>query len=219
MRGFTRLSQTIAVVLAAALAGCDGDDGLNTPEEPPDDTPAGIGVVSGISQSGIVGTQLDEPLVAKVVNRLGQPLAGVTVNWVVEAGGGAFGIEVSSTDQGGLAQTTYTLGDTPGENSMLAVVTGTSLSARFLAMALPEPTTAPLASGVRAATSTARPTYHHLHVRYSPTVQGEKVPLSLFTGAFQLGSTNPGKGPDALIANTPGGSRCSSVIPSYASPV
>jgi hypothetical protein len=138
MHRLPRRSITVNSLLIASMIGCsDGDGGLADPQEPPDDTPAGIGVVSGISQSGIVGSQLAEPLVAKVVSRMGAPLPGVTVNWVVEAGEGSFASPVSVTDQDGLAETRYTLGDTPGENSMLAAVAGTSLSARFLAMALP----------------------------------------------------------------------------------
>jgi hypothetical protein len=129
---------TITVLLISPMFGCgEGGGEVTDPEQPPDDTPAGIGVVSGISQSGVVGSELAEPLVAKVVSRVGAPLPGITVSWVVEAGGGSFASETSVTDQDGLVQTTYTLGDTPGENAMVAVVTGTSLSARFLAMALP----------------------------------------------------------------------------------
>lgn len=133
-----RRSLTITVLLTSPLIGCgDGNDGLADPGPLPDDAPAGIGVVSGISQSGMVGTELAEPLVAKVVNRRGAPLPGITVNWVVEAGGGSFSSQTSVTDPGGFAKTRYTLGDTPGENSMLAVIPGTTLFTRFLAMALP----------------------------------------------------------------------------------
>lgn len=196
MRRLTPLLRTIALAFAVSLVGCgDGAAGPTDVEEPPADAPAGIGVVSGISQSGVVGTELAKPLVAKVVNRLGQPLSGVSITWVVESGGGSFSSGTSVTDQAGLARTTYTLGDTPGENSMLAVVAGTSLSARFLAMALAAQTMASLRAGPAAGPSLARSIYHHLHVRYSPTLQGEKIPLSLPTGGFQLGSTTPEKGP------------------------
>jgi len=48
--------------------------------------PDTIFAASGDSQSGVVGSDLDQPLVATVTDRYGNPVSGVTVTWsAVEA--------------------------------------------------------------------------------------------------------------------------------------
>ena len=50
-----------------------------------------VKVFSGNNQSGTIGTQLAQPLVAQVVNALGQPVANVPVVFRVTAQDGKFG--------------------------------------------------------------------------------------------------------------------------------
>lgn len=88
--------------------------------EPPD----AITIVSGDNQSGQPGQALANPFVVEVVDANDDPVSGVTVNFSVTAGGGSLSRSSATTNNNGRAQTTLTLGDEPGENSVIARVTG-----------------------------------------------------------------------------------------------
>lgn len=80
--------------------------------------------VSGNNQSGRPGEELAEPLVVRLVDRDGNGIADRAVSWVVGAGGGSVSSTTSTTDGNGEARTTWTLGPTPGTNTLNAVVSG-----------------------------------------------------------------------------------------------
>ena len=75
---------------------------------------------SGGGQSGIVGTTLASPLVAKVAASDGVGVSGVTVNFAVASGGGSVGSSSAVSDANGLAQTTFKLGTSTGAQSVTA---------------------------------------------------------------------------------------------------
>jgi hypothetical protein len=85
---------------------------------------SGISIVSGDGQTGAVGAPLTAALVVKVVDGSGNPVIGATVTWAVTAGGGSPNPASSTTDANGQAATTWTLGPTPGTNTLTASVTG-----------------------------------------------------------------------------------------------
>ena len=75
---------------------------------------------SGGAQSGIVGTNLANPLVVKVAASDGVGVAGTTVNFAVASGGGSVANAAVISDANGLAQTTFKLGTGTGVQSVTA---------------------------------------------------------------------------------------------------
>ena len=93
-----------AVLGAVAIFSCDGST------ETVDLTPAALQKVSGDQQPGVVGRQLSDPLVVRVTNADGDPIAGVLVNFVVTSGGGSVFAGSGLTNSSGIAQERWTLG-------------------------------------------------------------------------------------------------------------
>lgn len=89
------------LILPAFLLGVAACD---TSTSPGPVTPAQLQKVSGDAQEVHVHAQLADPLVVRVVDGNGQPVAGVPVAW-----GAAKGVveEASVTDDNGLASTTW----------------------------------------------------------------------------------------------------------------
>lgn len=72
--------------------------------------PAAFLVVSGNNQSAPAGTELPEPLVARVVDSSGAPVSGQIVNFHVTAGGGSVFAGAAITDDLGIVRERWTLG-------------------------------------------------------------------------------------------------------------
>lgn len=85
---------------------------------------ADLELVLGDGQSGIVGTALTSPIRFRVLDALGSPVTGVTVMFAVLGGGGHVSPASAVSDANGLAQTTWTLGLTVGEQRMGAQTPG-----------------------------------------------------------------------------------------------
>ena len=85
--------------------------------------PSGVSIVSGDDQIGPVSTELPSPLVVQVRDGAGNPVASVAVSWVIGSGGGSV-TPTSTTDAAGQASAAWTLGATPGANTVSAVVSG-----------------------------------------------------------------------------------------------
>lgn len=68
----------------------------------------------GDGQTGLVGTALPQPLALRVVDRYGNGVSGVTVDWSASSGGGMVSSTRSVTDTTGTATVSATLGITPG---------------------------------------------------------------------------------------------------------
>jgi adhesin/invasin len=93
-------------------------------------TPASITVVSGSGQAATAGSAVSSPLVALVTDSNSNPVAGVSVNWTVTAGGGSVS-SCSTTNGSGLSQCTLTTGPSVGTNTITASVAGVSPAATF----------------------------------------------------------------------------------------
>ena len=76
----------------------------------PDHVPASLEIVSGQEQSGTVGQELPSPIVARVLNSGGSPIAGQIVNFRVVKGDGSVFAGAAITNDQGLAQERWTLG-------------------------------------------------------------------------------------------------------------
>ena len=89
--------------------------------------PASISVVSGAPQNATISTAFGKPLVAKVTDANGNPVSGVTVNFIPQ-GQGAFctfagGVNTAVTDVNGLATSaTITAGPIEGQFNVQAWV-------------------------------------------------------------------------------------------------
>src|SRR5262245_62048319 len=79
-----RLTSFAALALMAGLTGCEADK-LTLPG---DNTPTKIEKFTGDSQAGIVGSVLPLPVVAKVTDELGRPVANASVAFTILVGGG-----------------------------------------------------------------------------------------------------------------------------------
>jgi len=82
--------------------------------------PTTIAPQSGSGQSGLVGGTLANPLVAFVAASDGLGVGGVTVTFAVTSGGGSVGSATAVTNDAGLAQTTWKLGNTTGTQTVTA---------------------------------------------------------------------------------------------------
>ena len=91
-----------------------------TTGEPPD----AIVLFSGNNQSGRPGAALANPFIVEVIDANDDAVSGVTVTFAVTAGGGTLSTTSTTTNASGRAQTTLTLGDAPGDNTVAARVTG-----------------------------------------------------------------------------------------------
>ena len=78
-------------------------------------------IVSGNAQSGVVGTELPQPVVVKATKSNGQALAGVTVTFRVTSGGGSVFAGAATTGTNGIAQEYWTLGTSTAELQQLEV--------------------------------------------------------------------------------------------------
>src|SRR2546422_4153053 len=106
--------------------------------------PISLSVVSGNNQSGVVNTELPQPLVVKATNSKGIVLPNLTVNFRVVTGGGGMYAGTASTDSKGIAEDYWTLGTSTAQTQRVevrAVLTdGTKqVYGVFTATALPGP--------------------------------------------------------------------------------
>ncbi len=87
-------------------------------------TPNEIRIVSGNGQTGQTGQRLGADLVVLVLDERDSPIPGAAVAWQVQSGGGSVDPASSATDASGRASARWTLGPTPGANTLQATVPG-----------------------------------------------------------------------------------------------
>jgi hypothetical protein len=85
---------------------------------------SGVTIVAGDDQTGPVLTELPQDLVVEVRDAGGNAVPSVAVTWVIGVGGGSVTPTTSVTDAGGRASAAWTLGGSPGPNTVNAVVSG-----------------------------------------------------------------------------------------------
>ena len=103
-------------------------------------TAAAMVAVSGNGQSGQVATALGNAIVVRVNDQFGNPVSGTTVTFAVTAGGGSVSPTSAASVATGQAQTTWTLGQTAGAQTMTASATGlTGSPVQFSAFAAAGP--------------------------------------------------------------------------------
>ncbi len=87
-------------------------------------TAARLAVVSGDGQEATVTRPLAAPLVVRVVDAPGNPLAGVKVSWTLGYGGGTVAPAESVSDARGYARATWTLGTIMAQHRLEARAAG-----------------------------------------------------------------------------------------------
>jgi hypothetical protein len=112
------LRASLPAVLLAVAAACGGGDG---PASPSGTT---LTKFVGDEQSGDPGDTLFFPLTVQVADARGIPVGGETVTFVVATGGGSLTSTRVETSAGGMAQTDFILGPTPGAQTVTATVRG-----------------------------------------------------------------------------------------------
>jgi hypothetical protein len=79
---------------------------------------------AGDSQTGPANTTLPVAFEVIVLDQFGNSLRGVTVDWIVVAGGGSVSETSNNTVEGGVSSVTYTTGPTAGTAQIQAKVSG-----------------------------------------------------------------------------------------------
>ncbi len=97
-------------------------------------TPTTLAKVSGDSQQGTSGTALPDPFVIEVQDGESAAFAGVPVTFAVTAGG-TLSATSTATDANGQAESTLTLGNSAGTNTVRASAQGIAQSETFTAEA------------------------------------------------------------------------------------
>lgn len=85
---------------------------------------ASLEVAAGNNQTGEVDAALPVALQVRAEDQFGNPVAGVSVDWAVTAGGGSMAPPMSTTAGDGIASATFTLGPDEGANSATATSAG-----------------------------------------------------------------------------------------------
>ena len=91
--------------------------------------------ISGDPQQGNTGATLAQPFIVEVQDGSSVAFAGVPVTFAVTAGGGTLSATNTTTDVNGRAETTLTLGNTAGTNTVSVSVTGITQTITFTATA------------------------------------------------------------------------------------
>lgn len=108
----------VGILLGISMVTLSCDSSI-APREPGE--PASLQIVSGEDQEGVVGEELRDPLVVRVVDEHGLPVQGQLVNWVVTRGGGRVFAGAALTNEEGLAKERWTLGTSTAEENVLEV--------------------------------------------------------------------------------------------------
>jgi hypothetical protein len=129
------LRLSLAALSAVLLFGaCDSPSGGGQRD------PARLDVVSGdLQPQATVGAELPAPLVVRVVDDRGRPVANQLVNFVVTAGGGSVFNGSALTDRDGEASERWTLGTAAGDTQRVEARVQDADAAVFRAVARPGP--------------------------------------------------------------------------------
>ena len=95
----------------------------------------GLSKVSGDNQTGISGAGLANPLVVEVRDENLSVRKGISVMFTVTAGDGTLSVMHTTTDENGRAESTLTLGQNPGTNTVSVSAAGIEGTVTFNAVA------------------------------------------------------------------------------------
>jgi len=104
-------------IVTAAMDGVVGHAALNVVA-----APATIDLLAGAGQHAAAGRALAQNVVVRVISRRGLPVSGALVNFRLKEGDGALEPASALSDADGRARTSWTLGELPGRQSLIATV-------------------------------------------------------------------------------------------------
>lgn len=110
-------NRLFGLTLTLAAAACQGELTL-----PADGSPFRLSAVSGFGQQGTVGTELPDPLVARVVDLAGRPVRDVSLRFDTEVPGARLEPSEVVTDDSGKATVRVRLGSTEGTQTFEALL-------------------------------------------------------------------------------------------------
>ncbi len=117
-------------IVAVSVTGIQGERTFNAEGIA---TPKTLEIISGNGQRGLPGARLEKPFVVEVRNQSGNPLPNANVSFSVTSGGGTPSVTNAATDSNGRAESTLTLGQNPGTNTVEVTVTGIEEMRKFIA--------------------------------------------------------------------------------------
>jgi uncharacterized protein YjdB len=160
----------LSAAFLAVLLSCTGDSPTEAGR-----TPAQIQATTGSGQTGFTGATLATALVARVTDRAGKPVTGVTVSWTADPAAGTLSATATPTDANGDARTQWTLGSGAGTFTVTASAPGLPPATFTATAALPQPARVEKAGGDGQAAAVATGLADSLVVRVS-SAEGRPVP-------------------------------------------
>ena len=187
-----------AAILAVAVAGaCDSpSDSDDAPG-----LPARVEITSGNDQRARVGTELAQPLVARVLDEDGRPVPNAVVNFRVTSGGGSVFTGAVQADAKGEARERWTLGTVTADSQRVEVRVSNAATANPVALATfravadadaPARVEAVSGSGQAGSSGAALPDSLAARVldRFSNPVPGAAVTWTVVSGGGQITPTS-----------------------------
>jgi hypothetical protein len=86
--------------------------------------PASLTLLSGDGQRAPAGRRVAQPVTVQVVSRSGRPIPGIPVRFALEEGAGRAEPQADSSDAQGIARASWTLGGSPGRQSLSVTAEG-----------------------------------------------------------------------------------------------
>lgn len=182
----TRLRLLWASLALAGMAACD--DPPDPIVVPPPAEPTVLEIVSALPATGTVGDQLSIVLRARTPSN--KPVGGKAVTLRVEAGGGSVTPATATTDSLGRATVTWTLGQAPGTNSLMA--TADTASQRITITTLPAaPSRITLVSGNNQSAEVAQQLANAITVRVTDRFNNPTAGAAVTFSTPDGGSVTP----------------------------
>lgn len=195
-----------ATPLAIALTACGS---ATTASNPHLSVPGAISAVSSTDdQTGTVGQPLALPVTVRVVDQSNAPLPGAHIQWEPVSGAGTVDASTSTTDATGQASTHWTVGTTPGTDS-LRVITTNGLSIYLIANVVAGPVALVNKTSGDAQTvpigSSTFPLVVTVTDKYGNPIPGTTVRWAASAGTLTASSsTSDGKGQAQVVLTTVG---------------
>jgi hypothetical protein len=150
-------------------------------------------MVDGDQQVAVAGARVPDPLIVRLLDPAGNPIPDRTVLWVVKAGGGSITPTTGMTDAQGYASAEWTLGPSPGPDTVEAQVPDVG-SVTFSAVSVTStPTVDHLVFSVEPSPAVGEHQTFHVEVSLVDA-DGAVVPLSgifIYLGLFREGAEHP----------------------------
>jgi hypothetical protein len=124
------ISRSIAALMLLGAVACSDSGPKTSP-------PKAIHAVTPTSLTGTVGQPVDGGITVRVIDYNDRSAEGVKVSFSIINGDGSVSSHLEVTDADGIAHVDWTLGQTAGDNEVLARMFGSDSSADFLATGQP----------------------------------------------------------------------------------